>query len=84
MTTTLYEIALQRKEHRLSEHKKRHKEKQEMRAPEVAKLIEALEGFLAIVSDSTGVAGYHLNGEIAEWREFEEVAMAEEALATHR
>lgn len=49
-------------------------------APEVEKLVEALEGFLEIVSDSSGVVGYHLNGAIAHWREFEEVAMADEAL----
>ena len=53
-------------------------------APEVAKVAEALEGLLAIVSESSGVAGYHLNGEIAEWCEFEEVAIAEEALAIYR
>lgn len=52
--------------------------------PEVAKLVEALEGLLAIVSESAGVAGYHLNGEIAEWGEFEEVEIAEEALALYR
>ena len=46
--------------------------------------VEALEGLLAIVSDSFGVAGYHLNGEVAEWGEFEEVAAAEEALAAYR
>ena len=50
---------------------------------EVEKLVEALEGFLAIVSDSSGVAGYHLNGDIAKWGEFEEVVMAEEALAIY-
>ena len=50
---------------------------------EVAKLVEALEGLLAIVSDSSGVAGYHLNGDIAQWSEFEEVEMAEEALSLH-
>jgi hypothetical protein len=52
--------------------------------PDIKELVEALEGLLAIVSDSSGVAGYHLNGEIAEWCEFEEVAMAEEALALYR
>lgn len=52
-------------------------------SPEVAKLAEALEGILSIVSDSSGVAGYHLNGGIAKWGEFEEVAMAEEALAIY-
>lgn len=36
----------------------------------------ALEGMLAIVSDSTGVAGYHMNGDVAEWGEFEEVGLA--------
>ena len=46
--------------------------------------VEALEGLLAIVSDSFGVAGYHLNGEVAEWGELEEVAAAEEALAAYR
>lgn len=52
--------------------------------PDVAKLVEALEGLLAIVSESFGVAGYHLNGEQAKWSEFEEVEMAEEALAIYR
>lgn len=52
--------------------------------PDVAKLVEALEGLLSIVSDSSGVAGYHLNGDIAHWGEFEEVEMAEEALAIYR
>lgn len=52
-------------------------------SPDVAKLVVALEGLLAIVSDSSGVSGYHLNGDIAKWCEFEEVAMAEEALALY-
>ena len=54
--------------------------------PEVAKLVEALEGLLAIVTESSGVAGYHLNcrNNIAEWGEFEEVEIAEEALALYR
>ena len=53
-------------------------------APEVAKLVEALEGLLAIIDDSLGVSGYHLNGAMAKWCEFEEVEMAEEALALYR
>lgn len=36
-------------------------------APE---LLAALEGLLAIVDDSEGVAGYHRNGEVATWSEF--------------
>ena len=52
--------------------------------PEVAKLVEALEGILSIVYESDGASGYHLNGDIAKWCEFEEVAMAEEALALYR
>lgn len=44
------------------------------------KLREVLRGMLAIVRDSTGVAGYHLNGDVAEWDSFPEVQQAEEAL----
>jgi hypothetical protein len=47
-------------------------------APE---LLEALQGLLAIVADSRGVTGYHLNGEAAEWSEFSEVDAAESAVA---
>lgn len=42
-------------------------------APE---MLEALTGLMAVVGDSKGVAGYHLNGDIAEWDEFEEVKTA--------
>jgi len=44
------------------------------------RLREALAGLLAIVDDSRGVAGYHLNGAIADWDEFPEVAEARDAL----
>jgi hypothetical protein len=36
---------------------------------------------LAIVDESEGVAGYHLNGDIAEWDSFPEVEVAHAALA---
>ena len=36
-------------------------------------LLAVLEGVLAVVSDSAGVAGYHLNGDIADWGEFDEI-----------
>lgn len=42
---------------------------------------EALAGLLAIVDDSRGVAGYHLNGAIADWDEFPEVESARAMLA---
>lgn len=45
------------------------------------RLREALAGLLAIVDESRGVAGYHLNGAIAEWDEFPEVAESRNALA---
>ena len=41
-----------------------------------AELVEALQGLVAVVGESTGVCGYHLNGDIAEWDEFGEVAVA--------
>ena len=44
-------------------------------------LLAALEGVLAIVSDSTGVAGYHLNGDIADWGEFDEINAGYTAIA---
>lgn len=47
-------------------------------------LLEALEGMLAIVADSHGVAGYHRNDESAGWDEFDEVATARTAIAATR
>jgi hypothetical protein len=37
------------------------------------KLLAALESLLLIPADSEGVAGYHLNGAVANWDEFPEV-----------
>ena len=46
-------------------------------APE---LLNALISVLNIMNDSEGVAGYHLNGDIAKWDEFEEIKQAEQAI----
>ena len=47
-------------------------------------LVEALEGLLAIIDDCDpcdgGIMGYHLNGDIAHWGEFEEIETARAAL----
>lgn len=43
-------------------------------------LLDALTNILNIMNDSEGVAGYHLNGDIAKWDEFEEIALAEQAI----
>lgn len=40
------------------------------KAPE---MYEALKKVISIVNDSTGVNGYHTNGNDAEWDEFEEI-----------
>ena len=40
---------------------------------EVVELVEILKGFDSLISESDGVAGFHLNGAIAEWGEFKEV-----------
>lgn len=45
---------------------------------EKLELLKALEGMLDIVGDSAGVAGYHRNGDVAEWDEFDEVGEAYE------
>lgn len=47
---------------------------------QIEQLREALQGFMGIIADSKGVAGYHLNGAIAEWGEFGEVDTATKVL----
>lgn len=48
---------------------------------EIARLREALEGFIGLINESHGVAGFHLNGDIAEWDEFDLINQAQAALA---
>lgn len=43
-------------------------------------LREALSGLLHIINCSSGVSGYHLNGDLAEWAEFKEVNNADKVL----
>ena len=50
----------------------------------VGALVTALDGLLSITQDSAGVAGYHLNGEIAEWGEFPEVITARDVISAYR
>lgn len=50
---------------------------------ERAELIEALKGMVYIVQDSSGVYGYHKNGNIAYWDEFNEVDNALTTLAKY-
>lgn len=50
----------------------------------IAAALEVLEGLIAVVEDSRGVAGYHLNGAIAEWDEFDEVEAARKIIAKIR
>lgn len=50
----------------------------------VGALATALDGLLSITEESEGVAGYHLNGEIAEWAEFPEVDTARDVLSLYR
>lgn len=40
-------------------------------------LLKALKGVLNIVNDSQGVSGYHQNGRVAQWDEFDEIIEAE-------
>lgn len=42
----------------------------------VNELGDCVAGFMGIVSDSKGVAGYHLNGDVADWDEFEVIDVA--------
>lgn len=47
-------------------------------APDMA---EALEEILAIAENTDGIAGHHMNGEIADWEEFEFMDMIRKALS---
>lgn len=49
-------------------------------AERIAALEGALTGLLQITKESNGVVGYHLNGDVASWGEFEEVSNAEALL----
>jgi hypothetical protein len=42
---------------------------------------QLLDEVLATMNNSTGVAGWHLNGDIADWDEFEDRQMIEQYLA---
>ena len=50
----------------------------------VGALVTALDGLLSITQDSTGVAGYHLSGNVAEWDEFHEVITARDVISAYR
>lgn len=39
-------------------------------------LIKCLESFMDLTKESSGISGWHLNGDIAEWDEFECVGEA--------
>lgn len=47
----------------------------------VPDLLAALQGVMRVVEESSGVYGYHLNGELADWDEFPEVFEAFAAIA---
>ena len=44
-------------------------------------LLVVLHGMIDIANDSQGVAGYHLNSEVADWGEFEEWQAACDAIS---
>lgn len=44
----------------------------------------ALQAVRNLVTDSEGVTGYHLNGDIAAWDEFEEIANLDTTLKNIR
>jgi hypothetical protein len=44
-------------------------------------MLAALEKFLAVVDESEGITGWHLNGAVAEWCEFDFIEDMREAAA---
>jgi hypothetical protein len=47
-------------------------------------LLTALESLMSIIDESRGVVGWHLNGDVANWGEFEDIAAARVAIAKAR
>lgn len=47
-------------------------------------MAQALEGAINIINDSKGVAGYHLNGDVADWGEFDEINKIVNALKKYQ
>lgn len=48
----------------------------EAQAARIAELEKFIKGILATMQESTGIVGYHLNGDIATW---DELGLIEEA-----
>lgn len=65
-------------------HMDAHAEAKRKYEPLLEKMAEALKGFLSIVSDSSGVYGYHMNGDIAEWDEFDEINQVQQVLQEYQ
>ena len=66
--------------HSYQDHKRQANERRKL-ITERDELLAVLEGVLAVVGDSAGVAGYHLNGDIADWGEFDEINAVYTAIA---
>lgn len=49
-----------------------------------AELIKALNGVMNIVAVSTGIDGYHCNGDTACWWDFDEIAEVSELIQKHK
>jgi predicted mannosyl-3-phosphoglycerate phosphatase (HAD superfamily) len=49
-----------------------------------ADLIEAVEEFMDIVNQSTGIDGWHMNGAILKWEQIEQIQIMAETLAALR
>ena len=49
-----------------------------------AELLKALNGVMNIVSVSNGVDGYHCNGDVACWWDFDEIAEVSELIQKHK
>lgn len=53
------------------------REKDQIKDHLIDSLKYSLKGVLNIVKDSQGVSGYHRNGRVAQWDEFDEIIEAE-------
>ena len=47
-------------------------------------ILDVLWGFVTIAENSGGVTEWHLNGDVADWDEFEELSSGRAMIAKHR
>jgi hypothetical protein len=75
----LYSVVLQR-----DADQKWHDDKMVAEREKWVNLLTAVEEFLDIVNQSTGIDGWHMNGAILKWEQCDQILMLQESVASLR